>query len=136
MPFETSKPPPKGFASFMRAMSKEDEPPQAETASLWARAFPPKKPDSADYKEAGVMPRMLFGKGNPLRLNREDRNAILAAMPWEKIRDEFTVPAMKEMEKGTRELKDSTNAYMHKLTTIPEWLIEDAVANGLRKLGK
>jgi len=120
MPLETSKPPPKGFAAFMKAMNGEEE----------------TKQDGMDYQEAGVMPRLLFGKGNPLRLNRKDRNAILAAMPLEKIRDEVTVPAMKEIEKGTNELKDSANAYMHRFNNVPEWLIKEAIADGLRKAGK
>jgi hypothetical protein len=121
------------FDQFMPGKSKQEE---HEPSSSPFDQFMPKKPDSMTYQEARVMPRLPFGKSKPLGLSREDRNKILAAIPWEKIRDEVTVPAMNEIEKGTKELKDSTDAYMHRATNFPEWLIEEAVSNYLRKVGK
>jgi hypothetical protein len=60
----------------------------------------------------------------------------LRKVPWEKIRDEITVPLMGEVSKGTEALKDSANSYMHRATHPPDKLIDEAVANYLRKFGK
>jgi len=52
------------------------------------------------------------------------------------IKDEIIIPTKNELVKGTKELKDSTNAYMQRATDVPEWLIDEAVSNFLRKAGK
>jgi len=52
------------------------------------------------------------------------------------IKDEILIPLKNELVKGSKELKDSTNAYMHRATTPPEWLIEESIADYFRKTGK
>jgi len=52
------------------------------------------------------------------------------------IKDKVIVPLKNELVKGSKELKDSTNAYMHRATTPPEWLIKEAIEEYFRKTGE
>ena len=85
------------------------------------------EPDEPIYYEAARM--FPYMPGGML-------NHIMRGLNWGKIRDEITVPVIKEAEKSLEAAKDSANSYMYRATNPSNSLIDETLADYFRKFGK
>jgi len=84
----------------------------------------------ADIQEARALPRIPpYIRKKALRAAKD---VATKGLKWEDRRD----TAIREIEDGRKTIqaqRDSINAYLNRTANIPEQLIEEAVANYLRK---
>jgi hypothetical protein len=102
----------------------------SELAEGWDMAF----------KRALAMPDKTIVQAGmrpiPQSVQRWLYERALRTIPWEKIGEKVVRPTINEVSKGAEVLKDSANSYMYRSTHPSDRLIDEAIANHLRKFGK